>query len=103
MKPAEKIFDVEIAGIPLKLRTSNEEHVVSKLVNMVDSRVQVALKNSKNRSLQNAALVVALNIAEELLFCKEQARDEISRLGGEAQQLLADLESSQFSQAEIDH
>lgn len=97
----KKIYDVEIAGIPLKLRTANGEEKVSELVGLVDKEVRAALHASQSGSLQNAALVAALNIAEEMLRSKDGTRQELAKLRLQAEELISDLESTQFTQ--LDH
>ena len=97
----KKIFDVEIAGVALKLKTSNSGEKVSELVGLVDKEVRTALQASHSGSLQNAALVAALNIAEELIRRRDDARHDLEKLQIQTQELISDLESSQFSQ--LDH
>lgn len=98
----KNIFEVEIAGTPLKLKTSNDESLVGELVQLVDSKVNLALGASHSRSIHNATLIAALNIAEELILLKRKARSELDRLGRQADEILVDLESSQITQAELD-
>ena len=103
MALTKKVFDVKIAGTALKLKTSNDESLVKELVQLVDSKVNHALTVSQSRSLQSATLIAALNIAEELLLLKRQTRAELDRLGRQADEIISDLESSQVSQAELNH
>ena len=102
MVSKKNIIEVEIAGTPLKLKTSNDESLVKELVQLVDSKVNLALDASQSRSIQNATLIAALNIAEELILLKRKARTELDRLGRQTDQIITDLESSQITQAEFD-
>ena len=97
----KEVHEVDIAGVQLKLRTSNHPEKVAKLVELVNGEVQRALDMSQSRSLQNAAIVAALNIAEQLVSKQQSFKTELSRLKQEAEALVADLESSPGTQ--IDH
>ena len=98
----EKIFEVEIAGIPLKLKSNHEEKVVRELVAYVDEKVKEALEQTKNRSLQNAAVLATLNIAEEFLNFKKDAENEMDHLERRARKVITELETSRFSRMGLD-
>ncbi|MES3036378.1 MAG: cell division protein ZapA [Bdellovibrionota bacterium] len=98
-KPTEqnkKSYDFLIAGVPYKLRTSHDEDLVQELVSFVDSKMKQALAASKNGSFQNAAVLTALHMAEELLLLKKKALAEIERVEQKALKLSLDLENSSF-------
>lgn len=97
----KKIHEVEIAGVQLKLKTSNSEEKVAELVALVNGQVETALNASQNRSIQNAAIIAALNFAEELLHVKDFTRSELDSLKTHAKSIISDLESAQ--QTQIDH
>ena len=90
----KRLFEVNLAGVPLKLKTGQDPDVVKKLVAYVDKKVQEALPATKSGSIQNAALLAALNIAEELFMTKERALSEIERFEKKAVKALNDLESA---------
>ena len=90
----KKLYEVEIAGVPLKLLSLHPEHVVQNVIDFVDSKVSEAMTLTKNASIQNAALLAALNVAEELVLLKQQARERIENLEGRTQDILSQLESS---------
>lgn len=94
-------YEVDIAGAKLKLKTSNSPEKVTQLVELVNKEVLAALNATQTRSLQNAALVAALNLAEELLRVKEITRSELDTLKSQAESIVSELESTQFSQ--LDH
>ena len=89
--PEKTIYDVEIAGVPLKLKTSNSPEKVDEIISLVNSEVQAALKVSQSGSLQNAAIVAALNIAEELIRKRESVKKELGQLQADAEALVEDL------------
>jgi cell division protein ZapA len=90
----KRIFEVTLAGLSLKLKTSHDVETVNQLVSFVDQKVTEALKLTKSGSLQNAALLASLNIAEELIILKKRAAAELERIENKAQKVLSDLESS---------
>lgn len=92
---AKKIYEVEIAGLPLKIKAQQDEKTVRYLVEFVDKRISQALKSTKSGSIQSAAVLACLNVAEELIMLKQKAHLELERLETKAKKSLADLESSQ--------
>jgi cell division protein ZapA len=87
-------FDIQIGGLPLKIRSSHPEGVVFDLVRTVEEKTQQAMMLTRSGSLQNAALLAALNLAEELYILKKKAYREISLLQDRAQRLSQELEAS---------
>jgi len=88
------IYEVVIAGIPLKLKSGHDPKKVKQLVAFVDNKVQQALPATKSGSIQNAALLAALNLAEELFELKERALDQLEKVERKAQRTLTELESA---------
>ena len=85
---------VLIAGVPLRLKSSHDEETVNELVRMVDEKVLQALPLTKTGSIQNAAILAALNMAEELLLLKRQARELVDNLETKVSRVIDDLEKS---------
>lgn len=86
------LFEFTIAGLPYKLKSSHSEEVVAELVQLVDQRIREALSVTKSGSIQNAAVLAALNIAEEFILLKKQARTEIEALQDKSQKWNTELE-----------
>jgi len=104
MSSTEKtIYDVNIAGLSIKLRSSHSEKAVNNLVSMVDDKVQEVLNSGANVSYQNALLLAALHIAEDLMVLKGSAKKELDILEAHAKDILSDLESSPISQIRLDN
>jgi cell division protein ZapA len=104
MNQAEKkIFEVTLAGLSLKLKTSHDAETVNQLVSYVNQKVTEALQMTKSGSIQNAALLASLNIAEELIILKQRAAAELEKIEGKAQKVLSDLESSRQQSMGLDH
>lgn len=95
MRPDGKTtYDFNIAGLPFKLRSSHDQQTVQELVRLVDSKIQQALNATKSGSVQSAAVLAALNLAEELVLLKKRARKELERLEDRALKISQDLENS---------
>ncbi len=97
--PLKKTFNFKIAGVPYKLKTSHEEQTVNELVDFVNHKVTEALAVTKNSSFQNAAVLAALNIAEEMILLKQRAQAELDKLEAKALKLSQDLENSKTNKA----
>lgn len=93
-----RVFEVEIAGVPLRLKSSHDEQTVKDLVQFVDGKIRQALGASKTGSIQTAAILAALNLAEEFLNLKRKTKSELESLETRAQRVLTELESSRASQ-----
>lgn len=103
MEIDKKLFEVQIAGLPLKLRSSHDENTVNELTRIVDAKVNEALSSGQNISFQNAILLSALHIAEDLILLKRAAQTELGDLEKQANQILSDLESSPISRIRLDN
>lgn len=91
---SKSVFDVSIAGIPLKLKSGHSPEMVKKLVSVVDKKVREALPATKIGSVQNAALLAALNLAEELFELKRKAAIQLEKFERKTQRALHELENS---------
>jgi len=89
-----EVFDVEIAGLPLKLKTSHSEEFVLEVVSVVNSKIEDCLKLTKSGSIQMAAILACVNLSEELLSIKEVTGQEIVQLRSKAHKLVSQLEVS---------
>ena len=89
-----KNLDVEIAGISLKLRTNHPQEVVDQLVRFVDQRCKRVMNSSRKTSVETAAILAALSIAEDLFTLKKEAKDSLNQLSIESGKLLSHLEES---------
>lgn len=76
----KETYEVMIAGFSYRLRSSHPETTVAQMVQLVEQKIHESLAATKSGSIQNAAVLAALNLAEELVIIKNQARQEICRL-----------------------
>lgn len=90
----KKTYDFQIAGVPYKLRTSHDDVTVKELVDFVNDKMNAALSATKSGSFQNAAVLTALNLAEELILLKKKAHRELERVEEKILKLSVELENS---------
>lgn len=92
--PAARLFEVEIAGVHLRLKSSHDEETVNELVALVDQKIREALPLTKTGSVQNASILASLHLAEEFLLLKRKAQSELGALEAKALKVISELESS---------
>jgi len=90
----KKTYSFLIAGVPYKLKSSHDDATVQELVEFVNDKMNQAMAVTKNGSFQNAAVLSAMNVAEELILLKRKAHRELEKLEERALQLSFDLENS---------
>ena len=91
------VFDVEIGGTPLRLRSSNDQRTVTELVEFVNRKFKEAMPFTRSGSPQNATILASLHMAEEFLAWKRKAQAELDELRRQTQSLLSELESTRVS------
>ena len=99
----KRLFEVEIGGIGLKLRTSYDEETVNELVQYVNEKLDESLAATKSGSIQTAAILTALNIAEDNLLLRKRANLDLDQIQNKAQRILSSLESSRIPKAGAEH
>ena len=67
-------FEVEIAGVPLRLKSSHDQETVNEILKMVETQMDPQLAKS---SLRNSALLACLRLAEELYLLREKTKAEL--------------------------
>ncbi|HPI40858.1 MAG TPA: cell division protein ZapA [Pseudobdellovibrionaceae bacterium] len=95
----KKTYSFNIAGVPYKIKTSLNEEVVNELVEFVNDKMNQAMSSTKNSSFQSAAVLAAMNIAEELFLLKKKAYKEMELIEQRALRLATELESSKIQKA----
>jgi cell division protein ZapA len=91
---AKNVYEVHVAGLPLKLRSSHDAQTVSELVKIVDQKVKEAMSANATVSFQNALVLAALNVSEELLLLKQTLAGELSRVEDRTRQILDRIEEA---------
>lgn len=102
METGRKVYEVQIAGISLKLRSSHDQETVNQLTNIVDKRLRETMEAAPSISFQNALILTALNLAEEQLLSKKTALKELGTLEQRAQKILDQLEDTQGPRTTLD-
>lgn len=92
-----RLFEVVIAGVPLRLKSSHDEQTVKELVALVDRKVNEALPLTRTGSIQNASILASLHLAEEILTLKKLASAELEKLENKTLKVISELESSRIT------
>jgi cell division protein ZapA len=95
-KSSRKTYELNFGGLPFKLRSSHDEGMVRELAHYVDLKLQEAQTLTKSGSFQSAAVLAALNIAEELILLKRRALHELDRVEEKALRISQALENSKI-------
>ena len=91
---AEKIYDVQIGGYSLKLKTSSKPDKVKKLIQIVEGEIGKSLKVHSNISVQKALILSCLNIAENYMDLKESTLHQLDQMEAKARSMISLLKSS---------
>lgn len=97
-----RTYEVQVAGVPLKLRSSHEDRTVRELVGLVDEKVKQAMSSNSNVSYQKALLLASLHIAEEFLFLKKAAIQRLDQLEVKTKSIISELDASPLARMEIE-
>lgn len=95
VESSKNVYEVQVAGVPLKLRSSHDQSLVNELISFVDSKIKEVIDSSPSISYQNALLLAALNIAEDHVLLKRLARQELSSLETRTERILEQIEEAQ--------
>lgn len=95
-------YDVQVAGLPLRLKSSHDEQTVQELVELVDQKVKEAMNSSSSISFQKALLLASLHVAEDLVFLKRAVRNRLDSLETKAKGILSELDSTPAGKLTID-
>jgi len=101
--PEKKTYNVTIAGMPLKVRSSTDEEKVKELIDLVDLRVSSTLSRTKSKSFQKAVLLAMLNLADEYLVMKDRVRKDLDKIENKAIDMVSELESTRIDRLGIGH
>ncbi|RME14122.1 MAG: cell division protein ZapA [Bdellovibrio sp.] len=94
MEPEKRLYEVQVAGLPLKLRSSHDQETVNELVSLVSQKVEESQSLNPGISFQNALLLASLHIAEDFILLKRSALKEIQNIENQAKDVLSELEDS---------
>ena len=103
MEHQKTTYEVHLAGIPLRLKTSHDEETVSRLVQMVNEKVQMVRSEQTSLSFQQSLLLASLHLAEDFLNTKKNALLELDEIETQAKSILSELETSPISRIRVDN
>src|SRR5665213_1631750 len=95
-------YEVQVAGLPLRLRSSHDEETVQELIDLVDCKIKEAMSSNPSISFQKALLLASLHVAEDLVFLKRAIRNRLDSLETKAKGILTELDSSPLARLNID-
>ena len=95
-------YDVQVAGLPLRLKSSHDEQTVQELIDLIDHKVKEAMSSSSSISFQKALLLASLHVAEDLVFLKRAVRSRLDLLETKAKSILTELDSTPAARLTID-
>ena len=93
LEPQAQVYDVQIGGYSLKLKTSHKPDQVEKMVQFVEGKVSESLKSHSNISIQKALILSCLNIAEDYIHLREGVFSRLGPLESKAESLAQTLKS----------
>jgi len=89
--PEGRVIPVEIAGQRYPIRSTLDQEYVARLARYVDEKMRAAADSTPTGDTMRLAVLAALNIADELIRCRDANRDcngEIAQRAGEIERLL---------------
>ena len=89
--PEGHVISVEIHGQRYPIRSTLEQDYVTRLAAYVDEKMRAAADSSPSGDSLRLAVLVALNVADELFRCRDATRarsGEIAERAGELERLL---------------
>lgn len=95
-------YEVQVAGLPLRLKSSHDEQTVQELVELVDQKVKEAMNSNSSISFQKALLLASLHVAEEFIFLKRAVRSRLDTLETKAKGILTELDSTPIGKLSVD-
>lgn len=97
-----RTYEIQVAGVPLKLRSSHEDRTVRELVGLVDEKVKQAMSSNSNISYQKALLLASLHIAEDFIYFKKAASQRLDQLEVKTKSIISELDASPLARMEVE-
>ncbi len=89
----KEFFTINVGGMNLKLKSSYNEETIKQLANYVNQKFTKARDSMKSGSFQMAAILTALNIAEDHILLKKHTLSELDQIENKVQAILSDLKT----------
>lgn len=101
-QPNSETYEVYLAGLPLRLKSSHDESTVQELVDLVDGKIKAAMAANANISFQKALMLASLHVAEDLIFLKRAVRGRLDTLERKTKSILTELDSTPLARLTAD-
>lgn len=101
VRPNDHTHELQIGGMPYRLKSTHSPQMVEEIARIVDSKLNAAMKTSKNGSFQSAAVLAALNLAEELVVLRREALKELDFIESKTLKVSQILEEIQNPQPKL--
>ncbi|MCK4534468.1 MAG: cell division protein ZapA, partial [Syntrophobacterales bacterium] len=85
----KKRFDIKVIGQEFSVLSDKGDEYVSKIVQHINERAREIGDASEDVTTSDIAILVALNIAEELFRVRGEKEDLYSRFEGEIEELIS--------------
>ena len=95
-------YEVKIAGLPLRLKTSHSGESLRRLVDQVDQKITQVRDKNPNTSFQNSLILAALLMAEEQLSEKMNFNETLNELKADSLEIISEIEASPIHQQNLD-
>ncbi|MFK8138499.1 MAG: cell division protein ZapA [Bdellovibrionales bacterium] len=89
-------FEVQIAGYTMKLRSNHTQDVVEELARFVDGRFRRFIGTKKTAVVDQASILTALSIAEDLYNLKQDTKTSLDQISRKTNRLITDLSTSEI-------
>jgi len=93
----KKRFDIKVIGHDFSVLSDKGDEHVSKIVQHVNERAREIGDASKDVTISDIAILVALNITEELFRVRGEKEDLLSRFEGEIEELISYIDEKSKS------
>ena len=93
-KDIKRSVNVNLGGQQLNLKTNCDEDMLAEILSYVEDRFNQSLDSVKSKSVERAAILTALNIAEERFLLKENYVSELTSIENSTKNIIATLKSS---------
>lgn len=90
----KKRYNINILGQELSVLSDADDERVADVVRLVNEKIEEVLKSANNLKALDVAILVALNVAEELLKLREIDKDLCSQLQNRSETLIQLIENA---------
>ena len=101
-KTENETYEVQVAGLPLRLKSTHDEKTVQELIGLVDGKIKEVLSANTNISFQKALLLASLHVAEDLVFLKRAVSARLDTLESKAKGILTELDQTPLARLTVD-